>query len=256
MFCNRQHPIKRINFIELNSEEPDSSFVPLKAKPDMRIIPKKRAYEKYSRDKRQKEKDKVATRKLNEKFKSVTSSIRKKEIKDIKKLYLVIELIDKIANSKKDKLLRTVYKTHAFLNEEHTSILVSISESLWLKYRKRGLPYYVQEPIKNIRELELLEQINKEVQNYLKGNVIKPILIHIIPNIDIKLNEEYMDILTNFFNRYENRVIWKSDSDIGTLLVSSDLENIRSFLSNSNIIFKVEKPPKGLLSFVSKKFFF
>ena len=87
-------------------EDDKRHFIRVKSSTDRRIIPKERGFGKYSPEARKKKKRVVENRNLNEKLRAVTSSVKRKTLRDIQSYYMVIELIEETSDSK----INDIYK--------------------------------------------------------------------------------------------------------------------------------------------------
>ena len=165
---------------------------------------------------------------------------------------MVIELHEKATNSEINEILNKAYKKHTFLNKEHTKILVSINETKLIRYLKRGLPLYVQEPIINIRSLNPDEQINV-INIDFDEKQIKPLIVHLIPNVLLEITNEYYSMIKKYCNLNKHEIIWSSEPHLSMMIVNLNLNEAKKIIEESNIIYKIEDVPKGLISKIPKK---
>ena len=193
----------------------------------------------------------IDARDLDGKVKATTSSLRQKEIRDPSNLYFVIQIEEEATASKIQNALEKLSATvHSHLDREHKLLLVSVSEQQLSTYEDEGLPRVIKEPLVDFRELMPWEQISKELEGEEWVRTPRPVILHLIPNIETQLATSYLDRLSRYFESMKCKVLPVSHPDDGMLLAHIDRKVAEDLLKRANYVFKIHGLPSGILSHV------
>jgi len=204
---------------------------------------------KYDKEVYKQRREEIDARNLDEKVRATTSSLRKKEIRDPQNLYFVIQIEKEATASKIHNALERLSATvHTYLDKDHALLLVSASEQILHRCEEEGLPLVVKDPLIDFRELKPSEQISKELEDEEWIKISKPVILHLIPNIETRLATLYLDGLSKYFQTMGQRVLSVSHPDDGMLLAQIDRKIAEDLLKRANYVFKIHAPPLGILS--------
>ena len=193
--------------------------------------------------------EEVERRGLEEKVRATTSSLIQKKIRDPRVLYFVIQIEKETAPNKfQDVLERLSVTVHSYIDKEHTTLLVSTYEQVLNKYAKDGLPLVIKDRLLDFRELNLSEQISKELVNENWYKTPKPVILHLMPNIKTELAESYLEELLHYFESTGSEVLLTSHPDDGMLIIQINRKVAEDLLKKANIVFKIHDVPIGILS--------
>jgi hypothetical protein len=228
-------------------ERKESDFIFRPSEEGTRRFTKPHGGEKYDTQKHKELIERIAERKLEEKFRATTSAIGRKEIKDPEKVYFVIEIDKGTRPGKRNDLIeRLSARVHDFLDERHNTILISIPASLTKQYAEKELPLPIKEPLLNIRELRYDEQVSKGVLEDSKWeNLPKAIIVHMIPNIDETTAEKYLKEVEEYFRKTNQDIIWVAEPKQGMLLANLKRAPAEDLLKRTNIVYRLEALPTG-----------
>jgi hypothetical protein len=208
-------------------------------------------YDKEAYEQRKRE---IETRNLDEKVRATTASLRQKEIRDPRNLYFVIQIEKDTAVSKIHNVLEKLSATvHANLDKNHMLLLVSAPEQSLHRYEIAGLPLAIKEPLIDFRELRPSEQISKELENKNWDKMPRPVILHLIPNIETSDAESYLNRLSKYFESMNCKVLQVSHPDDGMLFAQIDRKVAEDLLKRANYVFKIHDLPLGILSSSSPK---
>ena len=221
------------DFIEINSRS--SSYE----------VAKRRGGKKYDKEEWERKKEEISKRELDNKFRSIISSLRLKKIKDEDIFYLIIEIDrDSTPSKREDMLNRLSAEIHTYMDDEHNIILLSIPNEAVMPYMERDLPLSIKEPIINIREMNKYDLIDRIIlENEEEFREKKEIMIHIIPNIDLEKSRQYMEELIDYIETIDNEVILRYEEKDDMVLIKSDISGMESIISETNYIYKIESVP-------------
>jgi hypothetical protein len=231
-----------------SDSEFEGGFVFVTPTPEERSIPRQKGGgEKYNKEEHEAFKEEVAERDLDVQIKSVASSIKTKEIRDANNLYLVTETVEEPKPSKVYASLKRLSATvHAYLDENHHKILISVPEETLTKFQTKKLPMKIKEPLLKFRELSKDEQISKTLQGAWSEES-REVVFHIMPNVDLATNERYISEISHFLEQRNSVVSWRP-LDQGMIVSKTRKDVIESLLLSSNYIFKIHEVPKPVAS--------
>jgi hypothetical protein len=238
-------------------EQKKSDFLFRPSKEGHREPSKPHGGEKWDRDKHRELLEEIAERNLDEKFRATTSAINRKEIRDPDTIYFVIEIEKDIRVSSKNILIEKLSaRVHDYLDEKHTTLLVSVPASFVRQYEEKELPFPIKEPLLDIRELRYEEQVSKGILKDSKWeNFPKAVIVHTIPNIDETIAQKYLAEIKEYFRNTEQQVIWIEDPKQGMLLANIKRAPAEELLKKTNVVYKLEALPIGVAtSSTGKKF--
>jgi hypothetical protein len=238
-------------------EQKKNDFIFRPSKEKQRTPQKSRGGEEWDRDKHRELLEEIAERNLDEKFRATTSAICRKEVRDPETIYFVIEIEKGIRIGSKNTLIEKLSaKVHDYLDEKHTTLLVSVPASIVKQYEERELPLPIKEPLLDIRELRYEEQVSKGILKDSEWmNSPKAIIVHTIPNIDETVAQKYMAEIKGYFQKTEHQVIWIEEPKQGMLLAKIKRAPAEELLKKTNIVYRLEALPIGVAtSSTGKKF--
>ena len=123
-----------------------------------------------------------------------------KKIRDPQNLYFVIQIEKEATAGKIHNVLERLSATvHSYLDKDHTLLLVSASEQKMQRYEVEGLPLVIKEPLIDFRELRPSEQISKELEDKNWDKIPRPVILHLIPNIETSEAASYLNRLSKYF---------------------------------------------------------
>ena len=108
-----------------------------------------------------KRKKEVEARKIEDQLSTTVSSIREKKLHDGSRYYYVIEADLGVGQGLYSALRELSVKVHAYLDREHSVLLVSSSADKLDTLSRRTLPFRVKAPILKIRLLALEEHFRR-----------------------------------------------------------------------------------------------
>ncbi len=225
-------------------------------KSDHRELQKSHGGEPYSAEEHEELLEEIAERKLDEKFQSTVTAIRKKEVRDHGAMYFVIEMDGVAPESQKDKLLKKLEATvHDYIDEYHSKALISIPTRLASRYTTRNLPLEVKEPLQNIREIKNEEQLSKSLlKNEGWVDSGKSILIHIMPNTDEVTAIKYLNGIVQYLKQKNKDIIAEMNIKLHLLVAVIQRAEADELLKKANTVYKLEPVPSATVaSIIGKK---
>lgn len=203
----------------------------------------------YDKDAYEQRKKDIEIRNLDEKVRATTASLRQKEIRDPRNLYFVIQIEKDTTTGKIHNMLEKLSATvHAYLDKDHTLLLVSVPEQKIQRFEVEGLPLAIKEPLTDFRELKPSEQISKELYYENWDKKPRAVVLHLIPNIETSEAVSYLDRLSNYLVNMNCKVLLVSHPDDGMLLTQIDRKVAEDLLKRTNYVFKIHDLPLGILS--------
>ncbi|MCL4437149.1 MAG: S8 family serine peptidase [Thaumarchaeota archaeon] len=205
-------------------------------------------------DEKKKIRDEIDGRHLDKKIHSTSSALRDKELHDESKIYFIAETTPKATASQIDSALTTLKaEVHSHLGKEHKLLLVSAPQITLDHYIFKGLPLAVKKPFVDFRPLELKEQISEDILDDSNWtNEAKPLVIHLIPNVDTRRTERYFKELAQYFETNKVPILWKTPVEYGALIVVMNGKVAKNLLEQSNYIFKIHRVPRGILTTIPR----
>jgi Subtilase family len=232
--------------------ESQSDFIRIESKEDKEAIGRRRGWKETTKEERDQKKEDVKERNLDDKIRSVASAIKNK-IYDHKNLYFVIEAeLDPESSKLAKSLGRLGVTIRDYLDETHMKVLVSTSEEEITEFGDKKLPYYVKEPILDIRELKADEQLSKSLQNS-SSSESKMAAIRVMPNDDVATSFSYQKTLQSLLHDSNYEVEWSSEPEYGLVLSRLTPSLANAIIEKSNIVFKVEEVPEGNIQRAKRK---
>lgn len=234
--------------MDSSDSELGGGFVIVTPTPQERTIARQKGGgEKYDKEEHEAFKDEVEERDLDVQIKSVASSIKTKEIRDVKNLYLVTETVEEPKTSKLYASLKSLSATvHAYLDENHHKILISVPEETLTKFQTKRLPMKIKEPLLKFRELSKEEQISTNLQGNWKEEM-REVVFHVMPNVDVVTNDRYISEISQFLEQQDSVISWRPSGQ-GLIVTKTKKEVIENLLLRSNYIFKIHELPKPVAS--------
>jgi len=199
---------------------------------------------------------------IKEQIRSTISSIEGKELKDDKHVYLVLALPKKVFMRKillprervsifdtnaKTLLTRLSAEVLAYLNEEHTQLLIScpLSKLYHVLAKKKYATRYFEQ-VKRIGPLLFEEQVSKQLREDTEWSITpKPLLIHLVPNISDDTRRDHLKALLEYLEKLQATIL--DYNDTGFVLANLDGRNTRELLEISNFVFKISGVPQGVV---------
>ena len=133
---------------------------------------------------------------------------------------------------------------HAYLDRDHSVLLVSSAADRLEKYSKQPLPLRVKEPLLRIRALTLGEQISDDI-NTFEGEEL--VVLHLMPDFSSSQLVEYSDKIETYLSETHTNLEWQSVSLEGTMVAQMNRVRVLDILEKTNLIFKVHLMPRGIV---------
>lgn len=229
----------------MNEDSKKRDFIFRTPKPGHRELQKSHGGEPYNAEEHEELLGEIAERKLDEKFQSTITAIRKKEVRDHGAMYFVIEMDGEAPESLKDKLLKKLEATvHDYIDEYHSKALISIPTKLASRYTSRNLPLEVKEPLHNIRELKYEEQFSKSLarnERWIQSE--KSIIIHIMPNTDEATAIKYLEGILQYLKQNNKEIIAETNTKLHLLVAVMQRTEADDLLKKANTVYKFEPVP-------------
>ncbi len=205
---------------------------------------------KYDHDEYEEEKEEVRQRRLDEQIRGVTSSIKKKPVRDIENFYYVIEVSKEASNGALYSALRGLRATvHAYLDKDHLLLLVSSPAATLSKFQRKDLPYSIASPILRIRELRRSEQVSSYLDQAWKETKVE-VLVNLMPNEKSVVLARYVAEIREFLRQRNSPVVWAPAPEQGMLETKIDKRVGEDLMQQTNYIFNIHTVPKGIPSAV------
>jgi hypothetical protein len=238
-----------------NRERELRDFVIRPSKNGSRELQKPRGGGEYDPEEYKEMVEVVSERKLDRKFRNTVSKIRCKDIKDPEAVYLVVEFSKESSDNKKNGVIQKLdAKVHDYLDKKHNTALVSVSASFAKRYERRNLPIGTKEPLIDIRELKLDEQISKGIRKVPEWETTpRSILVHTIPNVDVETTQKYVGEVAKYLKLSQQYISWSNPKQ-GMLLANLQKTSAETLLEKTNVVYKLEPLPLGIAtSIIAKK---
>jgi hypothetical protein len=192
--------------------------------------------------------DEIGQRGLDEKFRTTTSAIRIKEIKDPSLIYLVAEIDNSVSEGKRNVLIQKLSATvHDYMNEEHSTLLISVPATYVKLHEQRSLPLPAKEPLLDLRQLKFEEQISKALlQDSKWTDSIREVIVHTMPNVDVNTSEKYVSQLLEYLKNLGSGVSRSLSPKQGMLIAKLQKVSAEELLKKTNIVYKIEPLPIGI----------
>lgn len=177
---------------------------------------------------------------IKKQFNETVSILNKRDLRIGDEVFCILDIKYNPADSAfKSILNRLDGKILAYLNNKHNKILVSASNRRLYDIIRKEIPKYFKDNLNIVKPLTAsweVQEIDNEKQEFL---------ICIVPNIEKDRLQQYIEKLTDYFGKTEDKVDTILN-DKGIVQVYTDKATAQSLIDKSTFIYSINTLPKGV----------